>query len=251
MRAEPLVTYRLVDGVAEIMLTGPRSNALASRLIADLAEAAGRIERERPRCVVLGAEGRTFCAGADLGELSTMDRESFAVWNEQLASVLDAWAALPVPVVVALTGHALGGGLELALTADRRVAAEGARIGLPEVRLGIVPGAGGTHRLAALVGRSRSSWLIMTGLVLVAEDALEEGLVDEVCADPLTRAREIASEVAGLPTEAVLAAKRLMRTPHDPGHPRDVQQTIGTLFDTPEREERFAGFLTATARQGA
>ncbi|MCX5374809.1 enoyl-CoA hydratase/isomerase family protein [Streptomyces sp. NBC_00103] len=132
------------------------------------------------RAVVLYGGERLFAAGADVKALAVMDPEDVRGWNRALQRTFDEVARLPMPVVAAITGYALGGGLELALAADYRVAADDALLGQPEVRLGIIPGSGGTQRLTRLIGPSRAKNLLMTGRRVSADEALRLGLVDEV-----------------------------------------------------------------------
>ncbi|MFJ9024168.1 enoyl-CoA hydratase/isomerase family protein [Streptomyces sp. NPDC102259] len=132
------------------------------------------------RAVVLYGGERLFAAGADVKALALMDPEEVRGWNRALQRTFDEVARLLVPVVAAITGYALGGGLELALAADYRVAADDALLGQPEVRLGIIPGSGGTQRLTRLIGPSRAKNLLMTGRRVSADEALRLGLVDEV-----------------------------------------------------------------------
>ncbi|MFE1961756.1 enoyl-CoA hydratase/isomerase family protein [Streptomyces sp. NPDC059479] len=132
------------------------------------------------RAVVLYGGPRLFAAGADIKALAGMGPEEVRGWNRALQRTFDEVARLPMPVVAAISGYALGGGMELALCADYRVAADDAVFGQPEVRLGIMPGSGGTQRLTRLIGPSRAKNLLMTGRSVGADEALRLGLVDEV-----------------------------------------------------------------------
>ena len=179
----------------------PRRNSLTVALLAEGAEHLRRAAADRSlRALVLtGAGTRAFCAGADLKERARMGDAEVAGFHRAVRAFLDGLEALPQPVVAALNGAALGGGLELALACDLRVAAEGVELGLPEVGLGIIPGAGGTQRLPRLLGVGRAKELILTARRVGAAEALAIGLVSAVV--PATRLGE----------EALALAERLAR----------------------------------------
>ncbi|MFG3025339.1 enoyl-CoA hydratase/isomerase family protein [Streptomyces sp. NPDC048254] len=170
------------DGpVVTVRLEHPPMNAFDTAQRAELAAAVRELADDRAvRAVVLYGGERLFAAGADVKALALMGPEEVRGWNRALQRTFDEVARLPVPVVAAITGYALGGGLELALAADYRVAAGDALLGQPEVQLGIIPGSGGTQRLTRLIGPSRAKNLLMTGRRVGAEEALRLGLVDEV-----------------------------------------------------------------------
>jgi len=130
--------------------------------------------------VITGAEDRAFSTGADINELAAMTPEDFEAWLKLNQSFFHTLAALPMPVIAALNGYTLGGGLELALACDLRVARAGIKLGFPEVRLGLIPGTGGTQRLTRLVGPGVANDLILTGRRITAEEALSLGLVNLV-----------------------------------------------------------------------
>ncbi|AXG81451.1 enoyl-CoA hydratase/isomerase family protein [Streptomyces paludis] len=170
------------DGpVVTLRLAAPPVNAIDSVLREELAAAVRELADARDvRAVVLYGGERLFAAGADIEALAAMGPAEVRGWNRALQRTFDEVARLPMPVVAAVTGYALGGGLELALCADHRVAAEDAVLGQPEVRLGIIPGSGGTQRLTRLLGPARAKNLLMTGRTVAAAEALRIGLVDEV-----------------------------------------------------------------------
>ncbi|MEU4658438.1 enoyl-CoA hydratase-related protein [Streptomyces sp. NPDC023723] len=171
-----------VDGpVVTLRLVNPPMNAFDSAQRLALAAAARKLADARDvRAVVLYGGERLFAAGADINALAAMGPEEVRGWNRALQRTFEDIARLPMPVVAALTGHALGGGLELALCADYRVAADNAVLGQPEVRLGIMPGSGGTQRLTRLLGPAKAKNLLMTGRQVKSSEALRIGLVDEV-----------------------------------------------------------------------
>jgi enoyl-CoA hydratase/carnithine racemase len=203
------VTIACAGGVATITLESPPANALSQALLAELRDAVGSPPVRGARVVVI-ASGlpRFFAAGADLKLMATLDRAGFAAYLTEVRNVLDDIAALPQPTIAALGGMALGGGLELALGCTLRVASHDARLGLPEVRLGLLPGAGGTQRLPALIGRGPALDLLLTGRAVDGEAALRLGLVDRLGTDADAEAAALAAEIAASPTAATQAIVR-------------------------------------------
>jgi len=174
-----------------------RRNSLTMGLLEEGAAHLARAAADRAlRTVVLtGAGGKAFCAGADLKERATMSDAQVAGFHRAVRAFMDGLETLPQPVVAALNGVALGGGLELALACDLRLAAQGVEVGLPEVGLGIIPGAGGTQRLPRLLGVARAKELILTARRVTAAEALAMGLVSAVV--PPDRLLEEALALAG------------------------------------------------------
>ncbi|GAA4955632.1 enoyl-CoA hydratase-related protein [Streptomonospora halophila] len=197
--------------VAVIRLDRPKMNAIDARVQRELGAAAARVSADDDvRAVVVYGGERVFAAGADVKEMSEMGFAEMADHSRVLQDSLTAVARIPKPVIAAITGFALGGGCELALCADFRVAAEDARLGQPEIRLGVIPGAGGTQRLPRLIGPARAKDLIFTGRHVAAEEALSIGLVDAVvpAADVYGHAVAMAASYAGGPALALRAAKQ-------------------------------------------
>jgi enoyl-CoA hydratase/carnithine racemase len=199
-------------GIATVTLDRPdRYNALGSRIVDELGEALEAIEGagEVRAMVLTGAGERAFCSGVDLKERAEMDADGRWSHNRALGAFAERLARLQVPTIAALNGLAFGGGLEIALACDFRVAAEGARFALPEVGIGIVPGAGGTQRLPRLIGVTRAKELILTGRRIGAEDALDMGLVSKVVprSSLMEEARSLAEEIAANSPLAVAYAK--------------------------------------------
>lgn len=196
------------DGVCLLTLERPKLNPLSQALLRELGEAIESLCEEPPGALVVYGGERCFSAGADVSEFGDSHRamEIAAGFHE----ALDALAAFPRPTIAAVSGYALGGGLELALACDLRFAAEGARLGQPEILLGVIPGGGGTQRLARLVGPARAKDLIFTGRQVRADEALEMGLVDRVvpAADLLDAALFYAAGLAAGPSVALALAKR-------------------------------------------
>jgi enoyl-CoA hydratase/carnithine racemase len=185
-------------------------NALSTAVERELLAALGSDEVRASRCLVLAGAGRAFSAGADLAEVSRDDPAGIAAYYRESGDVYERMAALAQPTIAAIHGYCLGGGLELALAADFRVADETAVFGLPEVELGILPSSGGTHRLVRVVGPARAKELMLLRERFGAEEALRLGLVTEVVSEgqALARALELAERVASLPPLAVSVAKQ-------------------------------------------
>lgn len=185
-------------------------NALSTALEAELLAALAGEEVRGSRCVVFAGAGKAFSAGADINEFQDSDPASIAAYYAATGDVYERISALPMPTVAAIHGWCLGGGLELALACDFRVAEEGATLGLPEVGIGILPSSGGTHRLVRLVGAARAKELVLLRDRVTAAEAAALGVVTEVVADgrALERALEMARRLADLPPLAVAVAKQ-------------------------------------------
>lgn len=209
--ADGLVLVERHDGVALVRLNRPPLNALSRALLDELAGHADALAAdEELKAVVVTGNERALAAGADVSELTGID--SAPLVTAAFRGAFDALASIPRPVIAAIEGFALGGGLELALTCDLRVAGDGARLGFPEILLGIFPGAGGTQRAARLVGPARTKELVWSGRQMKADEALALGLVDRVV--PAGGAVDAALEwAASLGAGAVVAmgiAKRVI-----------------------------------------
>ena len=187
---------RFDDGVAVVTLDNPKVNALSQAVLARLAQVAADLTADPPGAVVITGGERLFAAGADISEFGGPEEADRI--GAGFHTALDAVAAIPRFVIAAVSGYALGGGCELALACDYRIAGEKAVFGQPEVLLGIIPGGGGTQRLPRTVGSSRAKELMITGRQVKAEEALRIGLADEVVPNDVLhqRARELAAEVA-------------------------------------------------------
>jgi methylglutaconyl-CoA hydratase len=245
----PLRVERDARGVVTLVLQRPaRRNALGKALVAALGEAVAALSVDATaRAVVITGAGEAFCAGADLKERAQMPQAEVDAFVGALRGLMDAVAALPQPTVAAINGAALGGGCELALACDLRVMAEGAQIGLPEVQLGIIPGAGGTQRLARLLGPARAKALIFTARRLTAEEAAREGLVHaasppgglaeavEALIEPILRAAPIAL------TQAKRAIDEGLELPLPEGLLRE-QAAYAVTIPTEDRLEALAAF---------
>lgn len=185
-------------------------NALSRAMERELLDSLSGEDVRESRCVVLTGTGNAFSAGADINEFADADAASIAAYYADTGDVYERIAALPVPTIAALHGWCLGGGLELALAADFRIADETAAFGLPEVELGILPSSGGTYRLVRLVGPGRAKELMLWRRRFDAAEALRLGIVSEVvpAGKALERALACAEELAALPPLAVETIKR-------------------------------------------
>ncbi len=243
------VRLEVADGVGTIRLDRPPMNALNVQVQEEIRAAATEAgERDDIRAVVVYGGEKVFAAGADIKEMADMSYTDMVRRSGGLQSSFTAVARIPKPVVAAVTGYALGGGCELALCADRRIAADNAKLGQPEILLGVIPGAGGTQRLSRLVGPSTAKDLIFTGRFVPAEEALAIGLVDVVVAadEVYNAAVEWASSFTQGPTYALRAAKESI----DRGIEVDLEsgleierQQFAALFATEDRATGMASFL--------
>ena len=206
-----LVKLEVADGIGTIRLNRPPVNALNDQLTGELAQAASQAaSSDEVRAVIIYGGEKCFAGGADITEMAEANYAAMAIRAGRLQAVMSLIAGIPKPVVAAITGYALGGGLELALAADFRVAGESARLGQPEILLGIIPGAGGTQRLPRLVGPAKAKDLIFSGRHVGAAEALAIGLADRVVpdADVYQAARDLVAQYAAGPALALRAAKQ-------------------------------------------
>jgi len=244
-----LVRVEVDDAVATIRLDRPPMNAINSEAQEQLRAAATAVGAESGiRAVVLYGGDKVFAAGADVREFADQSHADM-VWDAaRVMSSIDALARIPKPVIAAVTGYALGGGCELAMTADFRVSAEDARWGQPEILLGLIPGMGGTQRLPRLVGPAKAKDLIYTGRFVEAQEALEIGLVDLVvpAAEVYSTALAMARKFANGPAVALAAAKAAI----DGGLDGDLASGLrleshlfASVFATEDRQVGIASFL--------
>lgn len=204
---------RRADGVAVVQLHNGKVNALSSSLLRQLAKAAAELTEDPPGAVVIWGGERVFAAGADISEFGGPD-EARAI-GRLFLDALNAVAAIPRATIAAVSTFALGGGCELALACDFRIASTKAKFGQPEILLGIIPGGGGTQRLPRLIGPARAKELILTGRQVAAEEAQAIGLVDEVV-EP-DRLFERALERAGELARGAVVAQGLAKAAIDGG----------------------------------
>ena len=244
-----LVSLSVVDGVATITLNRPPMNALSTTVQAAFKAAAAEVsERRDVRAVVLYGGRKVFAAGADVKEMSEWDHLTAIERTSELTASFDAVARIPKPVIAAVTGYALGGGLELALCADLRVVGDNAKLGLPEILLGIIPGARGTQRLPRLIGPSRAKEMIFTGRFVGAQEALSIGLVDRVVApdDVYDEALKLAQQLARGPAVALRAAKNAINRGLDVDLATGLEierMQFAQLFATQDRQAGMDSFI--------
>jgi enoyl-CoA hydratase/carnithine racemase len=237
------------DGIGTIRLNRPKMNALSAAVQEEIRAAAREAStRNDLRAVIVYGGERVFAAGADIKEMAEMSYPDMVRRSRELQSAFSAVAEIPKPVVAAITGYALGGGCELALCADVRICADDAKLGQPEVLLGVIPGAGGTQRLSRLVGPAKAKDMVFTGRFVDAAEALTMGLVDRVvpAADVYATARDWAAQFVNGPSLALRAAKEAM----DWGLEADLQtgleierQQFAALFATEDRAIGMQSFI--------
>lgn len=241
--AEPLVRLETEGFTATVTLARPEKlNALTALMLAELETIAAGLERRDDIRVVLvtGSGPKAFCAGADIADWGAYAPLDFGRhWVREGHRIFDRWARLRQPLVAVLNGIAFGGGLELAATADLRVAETHARLGLPEARIGIIPGWSGTQRLVRRVGPGTVKRLAFTGEPVDAAEALRLGLVDYVCptGEGMAFARALAATIAGRAPVAVQTAKQLVNA-------AEGEETAAAF-------EAIAGALAATTQDAA
>jgi enoyl-CoA hydratase len=243
------------DGpVRTITLSRPQAlNALNRATVDELAQAIAAVAADTKgqglrALIVTGAGEKSFVAGADITEFNALSAEEARAYSTRGQSILDGLAHLDIPVIAAVNGFALGGGLELALACDFIYAADSARLGLVEVNLGIIPGFGGVARLSRRVGRAMAAELIMSAAQLKADEALRIGLVNKVVplAELLAAAKATASTIASKGPLAVAAVKRLLREGEDADRRvADVLEAtaFGAAFATEDRKIGVDAFL--------
>jgi enoyl-CoA hydratase len=242
------VHYVAEGGIARITLTRPEKlNALDMGMIEALAAAADAIEASRDvRAAILTGEGKAFCAGGDIaawGGLEPLDM--WRLWVRAGHRAFDRLARLRVPMIAVLSGHALGGGLELAATADIRIAEPQAKFGMPETGLGMIPGWSGTQRLVRRVGAQAVRRLALTGAIVEAAEAARLGLVDEVAprGEGMKRAMELAATIAARGPVAVSIAKELINSAEGEETAAAVEAIAGALTSyTEDLKEGVASF---------
>ena len=237
------------DAVATIRLDRPPMNALNTAVQEEIAAAAARLTADEGiRAGVIYGGERVFAAGADVKEMAEAGYGRMAADTRRLQDAFTAVARIPKPVVAAITGYALGGGLELALCADFRVMGESARVGQPEILLGIIPGAGGTQRLPRLIGPARAKDIVFTGRFVGAEEALAIGLVDRIVPDAevYQAARALVARYARGPALALRAAKQAIDSGLDVDLPTGLEierLNFAALFATEDQRTGMRSFV--------
>ena len=225
------VNYEVEGAVGVITINRPQAlNALNSQVLDDLAAVIDGVDLNAVRCLILtGAGDKSFVAGADIGEMSTLTKEEGEAFGKKGNDLFRRIETLPIPVIAAINGFALGGGNEIAMSCDFRICAENAVFGQPEVGLGITPGFGGTQRLARLIGPGMAKQLIYTARNIKADEAFRIGLVNQVVPQEelLPTAKKLASVIAGNAPIAVRACKEAINT--------GIQQEMDDALVTEEK----------------
>jgi enoyl-CoA hydratase/carnithine racemase len=251
---EHLTLDEPIEGAMRIIIERPPVNALSRALVDELTRAA-ELPAGRPelRVVLIAARGKAFCAGADLVERSSMSETEVVEAVQGIGRMVRTVAEIPVPTIAVLGGAALGGGLELALGCDLRIAGESAKVGLPECSLAIIPGAGGTQRLTRLIGPARAKRWIFTARVAPAADALADGIVDGVAADDRLeqQALDWSREIARCGPVALRAAKQAidlgLDAPDLDSGLAEEARAYSTTIPTEDRAEALRAFAEKRA----
>ncbi|MGH8599926.1 MAG: enoyl-CoA hydratase-related protein [Burkholderiales bacterium] len=236
------------DGVALLRINRPeRRNALNMEVRQFIVRHLGELAEDADiRCAIVTGDPRAFAAGADIGEMA--DLGAIELLERQVGKLWDAIAAFPKPLIAAVNGYALGGGCELAMHADIIIAGESARFGLPEVRLGILPGGGGTQRLIRAVGKFKALRMILTGDPVSGAEAFAMGLASEVVPDGNveSRALEMATQIAALPPLAVMQIKEVVLRGQDADLATGLaleRKALQILFASEDKREGMHAFM--------
>ncbi len=238
------------EGIGFLTLNRPKVfNAISEQMIREMKAAVEEFHQDLSiGVVIITGAGKAFQSGADIQELSQMSPLDILRWNQGIVENLDALEKIRPPVIAAINGFALGGGLELALACTFRIAAESARMGLPEVRIGILPGAGGTQRLPRLIGKGLAAEMILTGEMITAQEAYRIGLVNRVVPDGelMAAAEEVARKILQNAPVAVALAKDAIEVGKNlplEAAIQYAQKNCVTCFATEDMKEGTAAFL--------
>lgn len=234
------IRFEIDEHIATLTLDRPdKLNALDPAMLEAIVDHLRELDRSTDArvLIVTGAGDRSFCVGADIGVWSELEPlDMWRRWVREGSAIFDRLARLRIPTIAAISGYAFGGGLELALACDLRIAADTAQLSAPEVKIGTVPGWGGTYRLAELVGPARAKELIFTGKRIPAETADRWGLINEVTpvAELMSRARELATEIAAAAPISVQLAKTAIDGAAGAGAGVSLEALAGALAATTE-----------------
>lgn len=238
------------DGIGYLTLNRPEVfNAISQELIDEVRDALALVDRdEEIKVLIITGAGKGFQAGADIRELSVMTPMAILRWNEGVVRINAALEKLRQPVIAAINGIAMGGGLELAISCQLRIAVEGAKLGLPEVKLGIIPGTGGTQRLPRLVGKTKAYEMLLTGDPIDADEACRIGLVNKVVpkGEALRAAEDLARLIMKNGPIAVEMCKDAVETGYDLPIEHAVQysqKNCITCFSTEDMKEGTSAFI--------
>jgi enoyl-CoA hydratase len=237
------------DDLAIVKINRPPVNALNSEVVTEIHQMFDELEKDEDvKVIILTGEGKAFVAGADISEMVDFDPSGGAEFSKKGQAAFDKIENTAKPVIAAINGFALGGGCEIAMACDIRLAVQGAKLGQPEVNLGVIPGFAGTQRLPRLVGKGKAKELIFTGNMITAEEAQEIGLVNQVLtADELMNtAREMAKTIASKGPAAVRAAKHAINegVNYELSKGLEIEnQAFARLFETEDQKEGMKAFL--------
>ena len=244
------ITLEIADFIALIILKRPHvHNALNEKMLSELDLALNSLEeRKDVKAVMLFGEGNSFAAGADIKSLSAMGRADALKFSEAGQKVFQKLSTIPVPVIAAINGYALGGGCELALACDIRIASENARFGMPEVSLGLIPGYSGTKRLTKLIGYPMAMYLMSSAEIITSTEALRIGLVQKLTTpdDVLEISMGLAKKIAAQGGQAVRVLKKVVRDGWEKDFVSASQMEsheFSKLFQTAESIEGMNAFL--------
>ncbi len=236
------------DAVTLVTLNRPKAlNALNSQVLDELLTAMSELDRDPDqRCAVITGSAKAFAAGADIKEMS--DQGFASMYSHDFFAGWDCFAATRKPVIAAVAGYALGGGCELAMMCDVILAADTAKFGQPEIKLGVTPGMGGSQRLARAVGKSKAMEMCLTGRMMDAEEAERSGLAARVvpAADLLDEALRVAAMIAAMPPLAALAVKEMVSASYETTLTQGVKferRLFHGLFGTEDQAEGMAAFV--------
>jgi enoyl-CoA hydratase/carnithine racemase len=250
MKSYNTISVEKREGIGYLTLNRPNvRNAFNQEMIDEIRDALRVIDQDEDISIlIITGAGKAFQAGADIAELSVMKPLDILRWNEGIVRINAALEKLRQPVIAAINGAAMGGGLELAISCTLRVIAESAKMAVPEVKLGIIPGTGGTQRLPRLIGKGRAAELLLTGDVISAQEAYEMGLVNRVVSEGQTvkGAEELARKIMANGPVAVEMAKDALEIGKDLPLEHAVQysqKNCVTCFSTEDMREGMTAFL--------
>ena len=245
-----VVLYEREGEIGILTINRPKAlNAINSEVIAEIGAWADKIAADLPRCLILTGSGeKSFVAGADIAEMYMLSQEEAGAFARRAHEAFCKLENLPIPVIAAVNGYALGGGCELALLADIRIASEKAVFALPETGLGIMPGFGATQRLPRLIGTGLASEMVFTGRRMKADEAVSAGLVNAVvlAEELLDRAKEMAGKIAANAPIGIRAAKASMRTGMEQKLTDALEteaQQFASCFETQDQRNGMGAFL--------
>src|SRR5437899_12855311 len=248
--ATKFVTVTIAERLATVTLNNPPSNLLSTPVLKELDQTFGQLEADdASRIIILTASGRFFCPGADIKELAELNSvHQGTELSGRGQALLNRIERFDKPVIAAINGACVGGGLELAMACHMRVAASGIALGLPEIKLGLIPGFGGTQRLQRIIGPSQAAELILTGESITSEEALALGLLnrlapaDQVLPQAMALARMVTTK-GRLATQAALRAIRTgLDSPFAEGMAREAE-LFGELCETADKKEGITAFM--------